>query len=565
LGDTLSFRGIGESTATFDNSGVITTTGLDLVFDDLMLLTNSGTINAGGDLVLSIATFTNSGDVVLGGGSTLDANSMTINNQAGATISGGDLIDLYRTLLNLEDAVQFDTDLKMTESAIASIGGGLLTNVAGIELYSSNSSAYNLINVPLTNEALLLVRDNYNYVNASLVNEPGGTVRLLAGLTGGDARLVLSQGMTNRGTLALRSDHSSYEPYLIVNGGSLINEPGGTIDVTVGSATMTFTTASVDNRGDFNVVKRLYLNQSGAHHSNSGSISHTANNLYVQNFNSFDNSGALTNSYGNFTFDGTGSSTVANSGEIAVLAEVLYVEDLSSFINDGDFIVDGGRSEMRRVDSLLNSGTITLENGSLSLYDVTSFTNTGTLIVGEGGTLWADDDTTFTNAVGGLVMGEGLIDTDLTFVNQGTVAPGASCGILHVTGGYQQTAGGILQIEILGTETAGIDFDLLDVIGNVSLSGIIDLQFGSYLPALGDSWTLITASGSLAIGAGLVVTDDLPAAYEFDWDAPGDGTLQLQTTQVPEPASLMLLALGGLLSLMARVFRTGASGGRKRA
>ena len=72
----------------------------------------------------------------------------------------------------------------------------------------------------------------------------------------------------------------------------------------------------------------------------------------------------------------------------------------------------------------------------------------------------------------------------------GTVAPGNGPGILHVGGSYTQGTDGTLEIELASAlGVSGWDFDQLDVTGNVTLAGTLDLQdVGGYMASaqLGD-------------------------------------------------------------------------------
>ena len=81
--------------------------------------------------------------------------------------------------------------------------------------------------------------------------------------------------------------------------------------------------------------------------------------------------------------------------------------------------------------------------------------------------------------------------TVASLVNNGTVQPGASIGTITITGNYTQNAGGRLNIEL---NSAG-QSDLLDITGNATLNGRLDLQFdtGSYSP--GTTFTFIDADG----------------------------------------------------------------------
>ncbi|MFO0940973.1 MAG: PKD domain-containing protein [Pirellulales bacterium] len=85
-------------------------------------------------------------------------------------------------------------------------------------------------------------------------------------------------------------------------------------------------------------------------------------------------------------------------------------------------------------------------------------------------------------------------------LNQGTVAPGNSPGIVTINGNYTQSSGASLQIELQGTNPTVPDFDQLFVNGAVSLAGTLDVSLlGGFNPSVGNSFKIIDNDGSDAI------------------------------------------------------------------
>jgi len=79
----------------------------------------------------------------------------------------------------------------------------------------------------------------------------------------------------------------------------------------------------------------------------------------------------------------------------------------------------------------------------------------------------------------------------------GIVSPGASPGILTITGNYTQGASGALNMEIGGL-VAGVDYDQLRVGGSTSLAGTLNTALlGTFLPPPGTTFTLIQSTGPL--------------------------------------------------------------------
>lgn len=169
------------------------------------------------------------------------------------------------------------------------------------------------------------------------------------------------------------------------------------------------------------------------------------------------------------------------------------------------------------------SGTYNLSGGSLNAETIDALDGTFAMT---GGVLSAVD------FQGDLVQ------------NGGSTSPGDSPGTMTVTGNYSLNSGD-LDMEIEGN-VAGTGYDQLIVTGDVSLAGELSLS-GSYVPLLGESFTLIDNQGANAISGiftgiveGSTVTFngfDLTATY-----IGGDGN-DFVLFSIPEPATLSLLGL----------------------
>lgn len=112
-------------------------------------------------------------------------------------------------------------------------------------------------------------------------------------------------------------------------------------------------------------------------------------------------------------------------------------------------------------------------------------------------------------------------------------------GSVLAAGGLAFDAAGSLNIDLIGDQ----DSDLISVTGAVTLGGTLNLAaIGGYTPQVGDSWTVLTATGGIA-GA-----FDTPLPAGFVANVVGN---DLVVSFVPEPATVGLFAVG-LLALAPR-------------
>ena len=205
-----------------------------------------------------------------------------------------------------------------------------------------------------------------------------------------------------------------------------------------------------------------------------------------------------------FANGSVGALTLQNGGVASsVFARIGY--DAGS---TGTAIVSGAGSAWT-ISNVLDvgggaAGTLSIGTGGLvDVANTATVRSTGTLLLA-GGTLEA----TTLNLAGGALRGTGSVTAAVT--NAGTVAPGASAGLINVTGAYSQDASGVLAIE-LGGLAAGSQYDRLAVSGAATLGGIMQVTLiNGFVPSGNASFTVVTA-GSVSGNFSNVVFTNLPA------------------------------------------------------
>ena len=170
--------------------------------------------------------------------------------------------------------------------------------------------------------------------------------------------------------------------------------------------------------------------------------------------------------------------------------------------------------------------------------------------IGSGNTFKVDGGT-FTNSAGGSLKGNGTLDvTNADFENSGVIGPGASPGILNITGGFKQTSTGALNIEIGGN--AGTDFDQLDITGPATLGGDLNVELiNGFEPVIDDSFQVVTYNSSNGDFVFNFISE-LPAGLSWATDT-GESTTTLSVVSVGLPSVTLSLETNFLGNVMEEV------------
>jgi autotransporter-associated beta strand protein/T5SS/PEP-CTERM-associated repeat protein len=240
--------------------------------------------------------------------------------------------------------------------------------------------------------------------------------------------------------------------------------------------------------------------------------------------------GALPNSQGTVTLDGPGSGLAVTSALTVGKGGVgsLQISGGSSVVNYSGFVahdggsqgtvtVTGAGSTWSNSDLFIGgsiaaaggTGSLVVQNGgAVQVANGLRLWEQGSVSVTSGGTINVGGGTPIANTLvvgpSGTLSGRGTIGGSVA--GPGRIAPGNSPGILTINGDYTMQSASQLDIEINGTGTAGVDYDLLRVGGQVTLRGAINLNFANNpAPTLGDNVTFIETFGAgevLSVPAG---------------------------------------------------------------
>ncbi|MDF2234825.1 hypothetical protein P2H44_19870 [Albimonas sp. CAU 1670] len=173
---------------------------------------------------------------------------------------------------------------------------------------------------------------------------------------------------------------------------------------------------------------------------------------------------------------------------------------------------------------------------------------------------------------GALLEMFGRLNATLGVASGGTLAPGASPGLLEVDGDMHIAAGGLLEFE-LGGLVGGVDYDAIDVTGAATFDGgaILNVKLAAgFRPARGTSFDVLYA-GDIFVDALediVIAAEGLPSSFwglDLIDGAEGD-VLRLTLVQTPVPASALLFgsAIAAMGWLGAGRRRRAPDGARER-
>ena len=200
---------------------------------------------------------------------------------------------------------------------------------------------------------------------------------------------------------------------------------------------------------------------------------------------------------GGFVSGGAGSN--GGGGGLGIGTAAFLAGSMTYEVGTGQTVtIPSGTTFGGGTDALITGGFT--KSGDGTLISAANHNYTGATAV-NGGRLLVNasliGSSSVTVASTATLGGTGTINGTVSVQNGGTLAPGASAGILN-TGAVSLNSGASFAAEINGT-TVGAQYDQLNVTGAVSLGGATLSLTGSYTPLSGNAFILISNDSTDAV------------------------------------------------------------------
>lgn len=148
--------------------------------------------------------------------------------------------------------------------------------------------------------------------------------------------------------------------------------------------------------------------------------------------------------------------------------------------------------------------------------------------------------------VGSYQISDGILNVGLTL----GLGRSGSTGNFEVIGSNPSINPNVFSMQsassslIFSLDSSGVS--PINVTNNIAANGTLTINQGTFAPLIAGSLTLMTYTGSFT---GSFVTENLPAGYSITHDTTAK-TLDLNYVAIPEPGTLLLVGIAGVVTLI---------------
>lgn len=608
MGAALAVLGLHTGSAYGEDNTSQSFVGVTTNLGGALIVGNTGTNNT---LLISSGSVVTNTEGIIGNGSTAKFNSALVTGPGTVWVNtgtNGQLVFQAAVMVGSDgsfNSLVISNGAKVFSSFAGALGGNYPSGSSGSNNTAVVTGAGSVwsnatrlaVGLVSANNRLTISDGGKVYANEDIyVGEEANTRSNLVVVTGSGSLL---QDATFR-TLYVGWGGNSDGNQMVISNGARVIGYNGTVgnsgkgnEVVVTGAGSAWTNNGVFTVGVAGTGNRVIVTNGGLVHAESPSSGESyigQNAGSSNNFVSVGGSGsALTVSYSLFVGNSGASNALHITDGAVALFKGLNLSTSNGLVvgrsagSDNNLVtVTGGTIistnatsrniiDVRRGALVFNSGSITtdnlrLTNGASSVFTFnggtlktksTIVSNTTAFVVGNGSSSatlqllggthsFANGLTIHNNAT---LTGTGTVQGDTTV--QGTLAPGNSPGIINF-GNLTLASNSTFTAELNGT-VAGTGYDQANVAGSVTISNAnLSLSLG-FSPTTGNQFTIINndladaVSGTfLGLAEGSSVFVGTINEFQISYVG-GTGNDVVLTFLVPEPTSLTLLALGGLL------------------
>ncbi len=464
-------------------NGATVTFKVDIAIDTATVAFSSGTVNGAGVVTIrhtlnwsggtmsgsATTTIADTGSINISGVVTLDTRTLTTNLSAIGTMVGACGL-VMRNSATVNNTGSFDIKVDCGAN-----GNGTWNNDGSLKKSAGTGTA--LFGVTFNNSGTVLVQAGTIELSGGGSNSGtmtpalGATLRLSAGIFTVTSGVSFTGGGTVSLTgaiLTFAADTSISTAVFAFSSGMMNGVGHATFN-----DTLNWSGGAMSGSGSTNIAANGTLNLLGTCMLNTRTINSIGAVIMSAGGGLIVTNGAIINNQMSGVFD------IQNNGGIAAGAGT------PAFHNDGTFKKSGGTGTSTIAIAFTNTSLVQVLSGTLNFTSTYTQTAGSTVLKGGALSIFAP------NAIdieGGTLSGSGTITGNV--INNATLKPGASPGMINLTGNYVQGASGVLNMEIAGA-APGTGYSQMNISGSATLDGTLNITLG-FTPSNGESFVLLT-------------------------------------------------------------------------